>query len=539
MCLRLLPDTSLGHADKGWQWSGAVSVETIGYSPLKVRAAKSNEGEGLASTNLMIHTEVQGSVTVLTVHPQAASNTALEVCNHSSVVTVCFRQTQVPQELEEAAAPGAAAVYCWDFPHAPPVLHMRYLVAGTEVGAREYNMDRLGAFPPLKLSPHAHRSGAGRHEDAEGACVMLVSVVARGPTKVLVIQDMSSGAEAPDSETWPPSLIPATPAVAGSTTGQAAIRCEGSGEREIGGNRRSPPGRSTTYTVDLAGIGLSVIDAAPEELVYASVLGIRCKAVESISWQLLDLSLANLQVDNQTSVGAPVLLGRDTSVTRPTDSQRSAAQNANAKMKRKLDPLTAATRGECEGGGLQSSATFAKFRQPPGAAAQGLQEGGSSVPSAARVRGEQPFVCVRVSKMVASDRNAAMACYDAIDLAVADCFVDLDESVLVRLLGSFSGMLRAISPEGAVGEEWGEDGDTVTVDVGTIGTLDLRTTCDKDLSEGVYKWTYVEQLRVETMRVLVSMSSPDDSHVSVCVCVFVCMYAYIYTYMYPYICIYI
>ena len=109
VCLRLLPDTSVGHADRGWQGSGAVSVETIGYSPLKVRAAKRNEGEGLASTNLMIHTEVQGSVTVLTVHPQAASNTALEVCNHSSVVTVCFRQTQVPQELEEAAAPGAAA----------------------------------------------------------------------------------------------------------------------------------------------------------------------------------------------------------------------------------------------------------------------------------------------------------------------------------------------------------------------------------------------------------------------------------------------
>ena len=169
-----------------------MSVETIGYSPLKVRAAKSNEGEGLASTNLMIHTEVQGSVTVLTVHPQAASNTALEVCNHSSVVTVCFRQTQVPQELEEAAAPGAAAVYCWDFPHAPPILHMRYLVAGTEVGAREYKW--IVSVPFLRSSSHRmliRWCGTVKTPRARASCWYC-----RCPWAHQGASDMSSGAEA-------------------------------------------------------------------------------------------------------------------------------------------------------------------------------------------------------------------------------------------------------------------------------------------------------------------------------------------------------
>ena len=100
VCFRLLPDLARGHADWGWQWSGAVSVETVGYSPVKVRAEKRREGGDLVAANMMIHTAMEGPVTLLTVHEQR-DRPALEVHNRSAMLTACFRQAKVPRQLEE------------------------------------------------------------------------------------------------------------------------------------------------------------------------------------------------------------------------------------------------------------------------------------------------------------------------------------------------------------------------------------------------------------------------------------------------------
>ena len=53
---------------------------------------------------------------------------------------------------------------------------------------------------------------------------------------------------------------------------------------------------SQSYTLNIAGLGISIIDATPEELIYVSALQIRAKAVLAGVWHLGEISLGNFQV---------------------------------------------------------------------------------------------------------------------------------------------------------------------------------------------------------------------------------------------------
>jgi hypothetical protein len=127
------------------------------------------------------------------------------------------------------------------------------------------------------------------------------------------------------------------------------------------------------------------------------------------------------------------------------------------------------------------------------------------------------WLSVKVSKMVGTD---SMDCYDVVEVAVGDTFVDVDESVLVRLLGAFSGILSALSSAGFSGGEEGErEGRTNNADgarslplqAGAIGALDISLT-HSNRASGQLKWTYVETLRIETLRLFITFSSSDDAH---------------------------
>jgi hypothetical protein len=308
--LRLLPDTSRGHDTAGWQWSGPLSVETVGYSPIKVRAERRSAGEDLLAANLMIHTAMQGPVTLLTIHEQQ-DKPALQVHNCSSLVTAHFRQAGVARELEEKATAGGSTPYCWDFPHAPPILHMRYEVEGELVATREYNLDRFGAFPPLVLVVPANLLGdtvAGDTGNAspftarqhEPLGMLLVSIIARGPTKVLLIQDAKLDAEEgkpsdADRLSGKPSSFSCATKSHASEAVEANPLAPSSGQ--TGGDRGEAMAiTSQSYTLNIAGLGISIIDATPEELIYVSALQIRAKAVLAGVWHLGEISLGNFQV---------------------------------------------------------------------------------------------------------------------------------------------------------------------------------------------------------------------------------------------------
>jgi len=279
--VRLLSEARTGSEEEAgaWGWSGPVSVDALGYRPLKLRHTRALESACSpcsTSANLLLHAAMEGPVTFINVHPEG-ENGALEVCNETRDVKACFRQAHVPRHLEEQASPSSAAPYCWDYPEAEPILQMRFVVDGHEVAAREYNMDRLGAFPPLAWSKLASLQAAGaadgKEERMEG--VLMVSVVARGPTKVLLIQDLLPS----PTHSLPTSLPTPSLRAAG-----------GRGEQPTPDERKRhiampcPVPRfltSTRHTVNLAGLGISIIDGRPEELVYISVLAFRATSVVS------------------------------------------------------------------------------------------------------------------------------------------------------------------------------------------------------------------------------------------------------------------
>lgn len=268
--VRLLTDgcTGLEEEDE-WEWSGPVSVDALGYRPLKLRRTKGLQHPYLPSTNLLLHAAMQGPVTFVNVHPEG-ENGALEVCNQSRLVIACFRQAHVSRNLEEQASPTSAAPYCWDFPEAEPILQMRFVIDGHEVAAREYNMDRLGAFPPLAWSrPPSPLTVVGEsRKDSNMQGVLMVSIIARGPTKILLVQDLQAS-PIPHTVTNLPAAYRPTGARGTQTSAAKSVR-------DI-----PPVVTSTCHTVNLAGLGISIIDGRPEELVYISVLGIRGKAVMS------------------------------------------------------------------------------------------------------------------------------------------------------------------------------------------------------------------------------------------------------------------
>jgi len=463
VCVRLLPDEAKGHEDWHWQWSGAVSAETVGYSPLKVRAKRRREGGDLVAANIMIHTAMQGPVTFLTIHEQR-ENAALEVHNSSAFVTACFRQANVPRELEEKAAPCGASPYCWDYPHALPILQMRYEIEGEEVGRREYNMDRLGAFAPLLLVKS--RTGHVYEEPR----VLLVSVVARGPTKVLLIQDACPGTEddggltdLASSSSFQPSsnsaltcpAPPPQPIPIVINTGVARQGGEGDvGERpqerervgkmdtkggvlegEVqGGGVAAATSRVTSkcYTVNLAGVGMSIIDATPRELVYVSVLQIEAKTVLSGAWQLVEVSLGNFQVDNQTSIGAPVLIGIDTSSTRYGASSDRRTNSSATTGNEGRGVHGRGGHGNLDGGrenSLKNSEDFKSFHQQSRTASAraptgGVREGGGGGANAGGGVGEGggKSLSVKISKRVA---DLSWVCYDDVNVPLAGAFGDV------------------------------------------------------------------------------------------------------------------
>jgi len=108
--------------------------------------------------------------------------------------------------------------------------------------------------------------------------------------------------------------------------------------------------------------------------------------------------------------------------------------------------------------------------------------------------------------------NLSLDCYDDVNVSLADTFVDVDESVLVSLLGVFSGLFGALS--GTVLKEEESEADLARVlplQAGSVGAVDIALTSSNRASS-LLKWTYVETLRVETIRLFITFSSSDDAH---------------------------
>lgn len=153
--IKLLPGAASGHEDWEWQWSDAMSRNTVGYFALKLRAKKLRPDGSPRVFNLALQVSLQGACTVIVIRQQDPSCPAIQIHNTSSWASVAYRQAGIDSDLEERSLPGVPTGYCWDRQQGPNVLSLRVTPRdqGVGVGELDCNMDRLGTFPILKV-PH-------------------------------------------------------------------------------------------------------------------------------------------------------------------------------------------------------------------------------------------------------------------------------------------------------------------------------------------------------------------------------------------------
>jgi hypothetical protein len=212
------------------------------------------------------------------------------------------------------------------------------------------------------------------------------------------------------------------------------------------------------------------------------------------AWHLMEMALGNFQVDNQTCIGAPVLIGPDTYRSSSSAPPTTAA---------------AAPHGETVRSFLESMPP-----SPVRVRAVGAEERhDQSAQATASLHGDAKqnlgdYLCVKVSKLT---DNQKLDCYDLVEVALADTFVEVDETVLVRLVAAFTGILTALSLPDLKEDDVQEMGRMLDLKAGALGALDLSVTSSERSSSG-QKWTYIESLRVRTIRLYLTIRSSEDAH---------------------------
>lgn len=192
-----------------------------------------------------------------------------------------------------------------------------------------------------------------------------------------------------------------------------------------------------------------MIDATPSELIYVSLMSLHIEVVSSGDWQLTDLHIHRVQVDNQTSLGQPVLLGL-ASVSQASLQDLTPARVPSAPAARQAEDASG-------GGEVQRMGRGEVERMDRGEVERMGSTGEAGAP-------EDWFLAVRVAKNI---KNASLDSFAKFDVAAKDLALDIDERLLVKLLGATQGILKAaLSPVNEV---------VTSDDIRSIGTLDLSS----------------------------------------------------------------
>ena len=302
---------SLRYAEGGWDWSGALPLDTPGETLLRLR----HPGRG-ASHVLRIDVResrrAPGTWTAAVVASSAASGASSAAAGASFMpfrlenftgVTLRFRQriNSVNSKASLAASasmsslpdtdavpPYNAAEFAWDEPTQPRAL---VLEAPPDKGGvlGTFGLDTVGFVAAL------HPRGRGR-----GAPPLLVRVSADGPTRVLSVIDTAL---------HPAELVMVPPDVAPDESQLAAAGASPGGASPSVLLPVVPfAGELLSVGVDIGGVALSLVGPT-EELLYACLSGITLHAARSALDVTLHATAVRVQVDNQLrGTTSPVML---------------------------------------------------------------------------------------------------------------------------------------------------------------------------------------------------------------------------------------
>lgn len=230
-------------AEYGWSWSGAVPLGESGEYAVRMRHESTRESKLLRLT-----LKLDGSCVCVYFREESASAPPYRVENYS-LETLRIHQYRVRRS--EILLPHHSLDYAWDEPTQERMLVVDMLPSAAGDNSRPL---RIGTFALDKIQ---------RYPDALGG-TLGIEVSTDGPTRVLRFTDARLRGDR-SSEL----LATETASVAKETVlGQDFLR-------------RFVSSPSLHLVVQLQGIGVSIVDGVPKELVYASVSGIYLQMIVS------------------------------------------------------------------------------------------------------------------------------------------------------------------------------------------------------------------------------------------------------------------
>lgn len=166
--------------------------------------------------------------------------------------------------------PKSMMPYAWDYPAAP----LKELVIKANGKERHVQLAEIGNLQPMKIHQTADRPGG----------IVDLNVVADGPTQTLVLSD------------YDPNISVYKVMSTAQSTEQFTIQ-EDEGETE------------SSISIQLEGIGISIINRRMQELCYVTLRGIELQYKSSELYDTYSVKMKWIQIDNQLHGGIyPILL---------------------------------------------------------------------------------------------------------------------------------------------------------------------------------------------------------------------------------------
>ncbi|TYZ66160.1 hypothetical protein PybrP1_004999, partial [[Pythium] brassicae (nom. inval.)] len=234
-------------AEFGWSWSGAVPLGDSGEYAVRMRHESTRESKLLRLT-----LKLDGSCVCVYFREESASAPPYRVENYS-LETLRIHQFRVRRS--EILLPHHSLDYAWDEPTQERMLVVDMLPSAAGDNSRPL---RIGTFALDKIQ---------QYPDALGR-TLGIEVSTDGPTRVLRFTDARLRGDRGANVALLPPDAKAAAAASSVTFGNDVLR-------------RFVSAPTLRFELELQGVGVSVVDGVPKELVYASVAGIHLQVVWS------------------------------------------------------------------------------------------------------------------------------------------------------------------------------------------------------------------------------------------------------------------
>ncbi|EGC32416.1 hypothetical protein DICPUDRAFT_155606 [Dictyostelium purpureum] len=241
-----------------FDWSPPFSIQTFSDFTFQVYNNSEKEPEIHCTPYIRIKTCLEVA-TVLVIISELKDSPYRIMNNTNYQINVSQKKVGKSISVE----PHHSLPYCWDLPLEEHELEVTVNVSDTQTEKATYKVDKIKTFKPMEFNDNSR---------PEGAITIKATVEADESTRVLTLNDK---------------------------IGLQISKYEEENLRQ-------------SFRIHLTGIGISIINSNPTELLYVSIHDVLCEYFISNFLQKLEMKLTNIQVDNQlskiTPYSHPVLL---------------------------------------------------------------------------------------------------------------------------------------------------------------------------------------------------------------------------------------